>query len=133
MAADAFARIATVALRLRGVSRAAKNDGSPILRVAGRFLAGLASHPSAEPGSLVFRADSASRAAFLREAPVIFYLPNHYRRHGVLLARLALLDDGALRELLELSRRVTLAQQPGHVLGEVRQHDRRPRPPNRRQ
>ena len=47
-------------LTLPDIEAATRYDGSPILEAGGCFVAGLASHPSAEPGSLVVRADSSS-------------------------------------------------------------------------
>ena len=100
----------TVGLALGGVREAAKYDGSPMLKVGGRFMAGLATHPSAEPATLVVRVSADLRDAFLEEAPEIYYLTDHYAPHGVVLARLSRLSSQELRDLLAMSRRLTLAQ-----------------------
>ena len=57
LAADDFERVRLVATTLPGVEAGVKYDGSPVLKVGGAFMAGLATHPSAEPSTLVVRAD----------------------------------------------------------------------------
>ncbi len=73
-------------------------------------MAGLASHHSAEPGSLVVRIDLEDRDALLEDAPDTYYVTDYYQRHPVVLARLARLNRDALRDLLSVSRRLTLAK-----------------------
>jgi len=81
-----------------------------VLRVGGAFMAGLASHESAEPGTLVVRSAAEDRRWLLEDAPEIYYLTDYYRKHPVVLARLAHLDREALRDLLSVSRRLTLGK-----------------------
>jgi hypothetical protein len=107
---DPFDVVRVVGLALEGVEAAIRYDGSPVLRVAGCFMAGLAAHRSAEPATLVVRSDVEARAWLLEEAPEIYYLTDYYRRHPVVLARLARLDRDALHGLLSTSRRLTLAK-----------------------
>ena len=52
---DAFDIIRTVGPALPEVVAATKCDGSPVSKVGGMFMAGLAMHPSAEPDTLVVR------------------------------------------------------------------------------
>lgn len=73
-------------------------------------MAGLASHQSAEPDTLVVRMNLADRDALLEDAPDTYYLTEHYERHPVVLARLSHLDSDALHDLLLVSRRLTLAK-----------------------
>jgi len=73
-------------------------------------MASLATHPSAEPGTLVVRADLDQRDALLEEAPDTYYLTDYYRRYPLVLARLQRLDRDALRDLLSMSRRLTLSK-----------------------
>lgn len=94
-------------LSLPDVEAATRYDGSPVLKAGGCFVAGLASHPSAEPGSLVVRADLDERDRLLEDAPEVYYLTDYYCRHPVVLARLARLDRAALRDLLSVSLRLT--------------------------
>jgi hypothetical protein len=79
-----------------------------VLQVGGAFMAGLATHESAEPGTLVVRADVEERQYLLDEAPDTYYLTDYYRKHPVVLARLSRLDRDALHDLLSSSRRLTL-------------------------
>jgi len=74
------------------------------------FMAGLATHPSAEPNTLVVRADIDEREALLEEAPEIYYLTDYYRKYPLVLARLPRLDRDALSDLLAMSRRLTLTK-----------------------
>jgi hypothetical protein len=104
---DPFAAVKIAALTLPDVEAATRYDGSPVLKAGGCFVAGLASHVSAEPGSLVVRADRDDRDRLLDDAPEIYYLTDYYRRHPVVLARLSRLDRVALRDLLAVSLRLT--------------------------
>jgi hypothetical protein len=52
----AFDIVRTVGLALPEVEATTKYDGSPVLKVEGIFMAGLATHRSAEPDTLVIRA-----------------------------------------------------------------------------
>src|SRR5262249_32250580 len=60
-------------LTLPNVEAATKYDGSPVLKVGGRFMAGLATHPSAEPDTLVVRHGLEEREWLLEEAPETYY------------------------------------------------------------
>ena len=114
--ANAFDRVAAVGLGLPGVELATKYDGSPVLKVGGCFMAGLAMHPSAEPDTLVVRTRLEDRTYLLDEAPQTYYVTDYYANHPVVLARLARLDRGALQDLLAVSRRLTLAKTRGFRL-----------------
>ena len=107
---DAFDVVRSVGLSLPGVEAATRYDGSPVLRVGGAFMAGLASHESAEPDSLVVRSTFEDRQWLLDDAPETYYITDSYRKHPVVLARLAHLNREALRDLLAVSRRLTLAK-----------------------
>jgi hypothetical protein len=73
-------------------------------------MAGLASHHSAEPDSLVVRIELEHRDALIEDAPETYYVTDDYRRHPVVLARLARLDQVALHDLLSISWRLTAAK-----------------------
>lgn len=104
---DPFDLVRTVGLSLPDVEAATRYDGAPVLQVGGAFMAGLATHESAEPGTLVVRADVEERQYLLDEAPDIYYLTDYYRKHPVVLARLSRIDREALHDLLSVSRRLT--------------------------
>jgi hypothetical protein len=107
---DVFEIVQTVGLELPDVKGAVRYDGSPVLKAAGCFMAGLASHPSAEPETLVVRYDIDDREALLEDAPETYYLTDYYRPYPVVLARLSQLNRDALHDLLSVSRRLTLAK-----------------------
>ena len=60
-AADPFARVRTIGLALPDVEAVTRYDGATVLKAGGAFMAGLATHPSAEAGSLVVRAEIEAR------------------------------------------------------------------------
>lgn len=107
MPAQPFTRVRRAGLRLPGVAATVRYDGSPVLTLGGCFMAGLARHPSVEPGTLVVRASLEDRQGFLDDAPETYYLTDYYRPHPVVLARLSRLDGDALRDLLTVSWQLT--------------------------
>lgn len=104
---DIFESVRSVGLRLPHVEAATKYDGSPLLKLGGCFMAGLATHRSAEPGTLVVRADFEDRDRLLADAPDTYYVTPHYERHPVILVRLHQLDWDALHDLLTVSWQLT--------------------------
>jgi hypothetical protein len=103
---DPFAIVRETAAEWADVRPAARYDGMPILQVDGCFMAGLAAH--AEPDTLVVRVEPEARALLLEDAPEIYYLTPHHEPHPVVLVRLRRVDRAALRDLLAMSRRLTL-------------------------
>jgi len=67
--ADAFEIVRTAGLALPYVEATTKYDGSPVLNVGGCFMAGLATHRSAEPDTLVVRVGFEERELFMENAP----------------------------------------------------------------
>jgi hypothetical protein len=104
---DPFAIVRTVGLALPDVEAGTRYDGSPVLKRGGAFMAGLARHASAEPGTLVVRADVDERERLMEDAPETYYVTGYYRPYPVVLARLSRLDADALRDLLFVSWRLT--------------------------
>jgi hypothetical protein len=107
---DAFETVKAVGLTLPHVEAATKYDGTPVLKVGGCFMAGLATHRSAEPETLVVRASIDEREWLLEDAPGTYYLTDYYRSYPVVLARLPRIEKDALRDLLTVSWRLTLAK-----------------------
>ena len=105
---NAFDDVRRIGLTLPHVEAATRYDGSPVLKLAGVFMAGLATHRSAEPNTLVVRADLEERESFIEDAPDTYYLTEYYRRYPLVLVRLERISREALRELLSLSHRLTL-------------------------
>jgi hypothetical protein len=108
--ADSFAAVKAVGLTFPDVEAAIRYDGSPVLKARGCFMAGLASHESAEPGSLVVRVNLDERAYLLEDAPETYYVTDYYRTYPLVLVRLALVDHAALHDLLAVSWRLTIAK-----------------------
>jgi hypothetical protein len=78
----------------------------------GCFMAGLATHRSAEPETLVVRADFEDRERLLEDAPETYYVTDYYRNLPVVLVRLSRIDSEALRDLLSVSWRLTSTKAP---------------------
>lgn len=108
VSATPFDRVREVGLQLPDVEAATRYDGSPMLKAGGCFMACLAMHPSAEPGTLVVRVDIEERRYLLEDAPDTYYLTDDYRAHPIVLVRLSHINREALRDLLSVSRRLTL-------------------------
>lgn len=103
----AFELVRKVGLALPNVEATTKYDGSPVLKLGGSFMAGLALHPSAEPDTLVVRHGLEERELLLEEAPETYYLTDHYRPYPLVLVRLSRIDRDALSDLLSGSWRMT--------------------------
>lgn len=97
-------------LALEDVEATTNWAGHPVLKAGGSFMAGLASHRSAEPGTLVVRCTLDDRERYIEDAPDTYYVTDYYRPYPLVLIRLAHLDRGALRELLTVSRTMALAK-----------------------
>jgi hypothetical protein len=106
MPADAFDLVKAVGLTLPDVEAAIKYDGSPVLKTGGCFMAGLASHRSAEPGTLVVRIGIEEREWLLEDAPDTYYVTDYYRPYPLVLVRLSRVDRDALHDLLSTSWRL---------------------------
>lgn len=105
---DLFNIVRTLGLTFPGVEASTKYDGSPVLKVGGAFMAGVANDESAEADSIVVRIDPQERASLLEDAPETYYLTDYYRDRPVVLVRLSQIDRDALRDLLSVARRATL-------------------------
>jgi hypothetical protein len=107
---NAFDIVKELGCSLPNVEATTKYDGSPVLKVHGVFMACLAMHASAEPDTLVVRAELEDREGLLEDAPDTYYVTDYYRRYPVVLARLSLLNRDVLRELLTGSWRMTVTK-----------------------
>jgi hypothetical protein len=105
---NAWNVVARIGLTLPNVEAATRYDGSPVLKIGGVFMAGVATHESAEPNTLVVRADLENRESFIADAPDTYYLTEYYQRYPLVLVRLEHIAPDALRELLSSSHRLTL-------------------------
>ena len=109
-AADVFERVRRIGVLLPGVESVTRYDGAPVLKACGCFMAGLATHPSAEPGSLVVRIDTDERQWLLEDAPETYYVTDYYEKYPLVLVRTSRVDENALRDLLAVSHRLTMAK-----------------------
>jgi len=107
-ATTGFEAVKSVGLALPEVEARTNWAGLPVLKVRGCFMAGLASHRSVEPGTLVVRCALDDRERFLDDAPDTYYVTAYYRPYPVVLARLSKLDRDALHDLLAVSWRMTV-------------------------
>ena len=105
---SSFETVKKIGLELPDVEATTKYDGSPVLKLRGAFMAGLAWHRSAELDTLVVRSGFEERDFLLEEAPETYYVTDYYRRHPVVLVRLSRIDRDALRDLLSVSWRLTV-------------------------
>ena len=108
--ADSFATVRTVGMTFPDVEASTRWDGSPVLKARGCFMAGLATHESAEPDTLVVRFGLENRNFLLEDAPDNYYLTDYYRSYQLILVRLAKVNGDALRDLLAVSWRMTVAK-----------------------
>ena len=112
--------VRTVGLGLPDVVATTRYDGSPVLKAGGCFMAGLASHRSAEPGTLVVRVSLEERDCLIEDAPETYYVTDYYRSYPIVLVRLSRIDRDALRDVLSVSWRLTLAK--ARKRGRTRRH-----------
>jgi hypothetical protein len=79
--------------------------GVPALKLRGTLLACVASHKSAEPGTLVVRVSIDQRDAMIADDPRTYYLTPHYVGYPCVLLRLSAIDRAALADLLQAAWR----------------------------
>lgn len=103
-----FETVTQIARRFPDVEAVTKYDGSPVLKVNGSFVAGLATDESAEADTLVVRMGVGERAFLLEDAPDTYYVTDYYSKYPVVLARLSELNNDAIQDLLAGSRTLAL-------------------------
>ncbi|HKW10745.1 MAG TPA: MmcQ/YjbR family DNA-binding protein [Gemmatimonadaceae bacterium] len=99
---DIFARVRRLGVALADVQEST-SFGAPALKVGGTMFTCIPTNKSAEPDSLLVRLSFTERDLRLSFAPTIYYLKPHYEGYSCVLARVKLLDDDELKELLETS------------------------------
>jgi hypothetical protein len=70
----------------------------------------MSSHKSAEPDTLVVRADFEQRAELLSADPNVYYLTDHYKGYPAVLVRLPLIAPDVLKDLLGMAYRFVLRE-----------------------
>jgi hypothetical protein len=73
-------------------------------------MAALSMHASTEPGTLIVRSGFEERAQLIEDAPDTYYVTEYHRKHPVVLVRLSRLHPDAVRDLLTMSWKLTLAK-----------------------
>jgi len=118
-----FDNMRKIGLTLPGVEESTAY-GAPALKVNGKLLAGVPTHRTAEPGSVFVRVGPEDLAELVASAPEIYYIPRHYVGHNTVLIRLALVDDGILRDLLGLAYKFLARHSPTAASRPKRRGDR---------
>ena len=91
--------------------------GQPTLKVRGKMFVCMASHPSAEPNSLVVMMDFAARDALLEDDPDTYYLKDHYVNYPCVLVRMSRIHADALRDLVAGAHRHVSTKARGKSAG----------------
>src|SRR5271165_4045612 len=99
-----FDTVRNIGLALPGVEESTAY-GFPALKVHGKLLACLPANRSAEPGSLVLRADFDDRAELLAADPDVYYVTDHYAVYNAVLVRLSRVKRDVLRDLLGMAHK----------------------------
>ena len=94
-----FATVRTIS---RGLSEVEESTmyGKPALKWRGKLLACIASHPSAEPNTLIVRMGFDERDALIADDSTTYYLKEHYVNYDVVLVRLSKVTKDAMQDLL---------------------------------
>jgi hypothetical protein len=100
MKRDSLARVRAIATKLPDVEEGT-TFGYPAFKVAGKVFAWFPKKKEVEPGSLGVRMSILERDYRIRDSPAVYYVTPHYLDYPSVLARVDLLNDGQLRELLE--------------------------------
>jgi hypothetical protein len=106
-----FDVVRTIGLELPEVEESTMY-GAPALKLRGKLLACVASHKSAEPGSLAVRIGFDDREALIADDPRVYYVKPHYQDYAAVLVRLHLIEREALRDLLQSAWRFVNASVP---------------------
>jgi hypothetical protein len=100
-----FEQVRLIALALPKVQEGT-SYGTPAFKVAGKLFA--RKHQDGE--SLVVKIDPGDRAMRMRADPKAFFITDHYLNYPWILVRIASVDPGDLRDLLEDAWRLTAPQ-----------------------
>lgn len=100
MKADGVARVHAIASTLPDVEPASAH-GNPAFTVRGKTFAWFPKKKEVEPGTLGVRMSILEREYRIERFPKLYFFTPHYRDYDAILARVDLLSDTRLRELLE--------------------------------
>jgi hypothetical protein len=99
-----FARVRKVGLTIAGLEEAEAWNG-PCLKANKKIAAIMATHRSAEAGTLAVVVGQDVRDELIEEDPDVYYVKDHYVPWPTVLVRLELIDDVVLRDLLMMAAR----------------------------
>ena len=105
-----FDTVRNIGLMFPGVEESTAY-GSPVLKVHGKILAGIAVNRSAEPGSLMLCVDFGDRTELLAADPEGYYVTDHYIGNAVLV-RLSRVNPDLLRDLLGMAHKFVTKAAP---------------------
>ena len=100
MKRDGLSRVRAIATKLPDVEEGT-TYGFPAFKVGGKAFAWFPKKKEVEPGSLGVRMSILERDYRLRGTPAVYYVTPHYKDYTSVLARVDLLSNVELRELLE--------------------------------
>jgi hypothetical protein len=105
-----------IALALPGMEEGTSYHGTPVFRVAKKFVSRL----KEDGESLVVKVSVFERKYMLEAEPEVFHITDHYREYPIVLVRLAAIRPERLREVLEDAWRLVA---PRRLVAE---YDKRP-------
>ena len=108
MKRDNLTRVRAIAVKLPDVEEGT-TYGFPAFKVGGKAFAWFPKKKEVEPGSLGVRISILERDYRIKAAPAVYYVTPHYKDYDSVLARVALLSDSELRELLESAHEFMVA------------------------
>jgi hypothetical protein len=100
MKRDALVRVRALAKKFPDVEEGTTH-GYAAFKVVGKAFAWFPEKKEVEPGSLGVRMSILERDFRVADAPSIYYVTPHYKDYTSVLARIDLMSDAQLRELLE--------------------------------
>ena len=100
MKADGLTRVRAIAMKLPNVEEGT-TFGYPAFKVNGKVFAWFPKKKEVEEGSLGVRMSILEREYRIDAEPAIYYVTPHYKDYPSVLARVVLMSQPQLRELLE--------------------------------
>jgi len=100
MKADGLTRVRAIALKLPDVEEGT-TFGYPAFKVRGKVFAWFPKKKEVEDGSLGVRMSIMEREYRIEAEPSIFYVTPHYKDYPSVLARVGLMTQAQLREVLQ--------------------------------
>jgi hypothetical protein len=103
MKRDSLTRVRAIAMKLTDVEEGT-TFGYPAFKVGGKAFAWFPKKKEVEPDSLGVRMSILERDFRIKDTPAVYYVTPHYKDYTSVLARVHLMSDAGLRELLESGR-----------------------------